>query len=250
MEKTYDALAGQCPQLVGRVLHWRKADRSATPFACLAEGKIMLVGSYKVYGTFKELAGENVPLSSITVTMADDSLTLADVHTELQRNKENFSFDSLLKQRQNTQAERAQGSSRGGGRRPLADVTSPAQAKTSAETTQNTSTASHSSMHPVAKQPGQEKTIQLKPKHRLNYTRDKPLDEHELALYALLDIAFDSTQDAYRSHAAMCRGTLAVVEGLYRLFPLEQPVTVNDVRNYFNHAKSQRNRSLGRKSGQ
>ena len=164
-----------CPQLVGRVLHWRKADCSATPFACFAAGKVMLVGSYKVYGTFVELADENVPLSSITVTMADDFLTLADVHTELQRHKENFIFDSLLKQRQNTTAECAQGSSRGGDRRPLANIMSSAQAKPSAETTRNTSTASQSSMHPVAKQPVQEPTVQLKPKHRLYYTRDKPL---------------------------------------------------------------------------
>ncbi len=48
MDATCDGLLAMCPQLVGHVLHWKLHTQESRPFACLAQGKVMLTETYQV----------------------------------------------------------------------------------------------------------------------------------------------------------------------------------------------------------
>lgn len=260
MDATCDGLLAMCPQLVGHVLHWKLHTQESRPFACLAQGKVMLTETYQVFNSFQELSctfGESgkVSLAHIYISPAATSPTLQHVFYELSNNKDNFSINKVMeafkkepKKQNQTEPRRTD---------PLAERTSPAESnqtvKTFAETTQSTGTEVQK-IEQVATFGNANQTPLAQPsklRQNINYGPTTPPNEQELALYALLEVAFDgNSQQAYRAHNENNERTLAVAKALYQLFPDHLPISATAIRNYFNRARSKQNRHIGRVKNQ
>ena len=91
-------------------------------------------------------------------------------------------------------------------------------------------------------------------KRSIKYHASQPVDDIELAMYALLLMVYDGDRArAFQSHSLDDMITTSVVKGLQHLLGQSSQLPPSAVRNYFLQARSsnrKRRRSTGRTQGQ